>query len=178
MIARTTTFAWAATITAVSGMAQAPASPIPSFGKIVSLPDAAMKPDPQVDYRVAFSITKVSARPDQVNPSLEKVARYVNLLASGGVRPGKGNILAVVHGPATDLVLKDEAFQRKHGIRNPNLPLIEALRNAGVEVHVCGQALAIQKIARADVYSSATIDLSALVTLTTLQLRGWPVIPD
>lgn len=166
------------TITGAPATAQSPANPIPNFGKIASLPDAAMQPDPTVDYRVAFSITKAAARPDRVNPSLEKVARYMNLLASGGVRPKKGNVLAVVHGPATDLVLKNDAFRRKHKVSNPNLALIEALRKAGVEVHVCGQALASQEITPADVYSAATVDLSALVTLTTLQLREWAIMTD
>ena len=159
-------------------MAQPTASPIPNFGKITSLPNAAMQPDPKVDYRVAFNITKAAARPDQVNPSLEKVARYINLLAAGGVHPSKGNVVAVVHGPATDVALKNNAFQRKHGGRNPNIPLIEALGKAGVEVHVCGQALASQQIPQADVFKGVTVDLSALVTLTTLQQKGWSVISD
>jgi intracellular sulfur oxidation DsrE/DsrF family protein len=178
MIARTMTVALAISATGAAQIAPAAASPIPSFGKIAPLPDAAMQPDPHVKYRVAFSITRSDARRDEVNPGLEKVARYINLLAAGGVRPRKGDVLAVVHGPATELVLNDDAFRRKYGTSNPNIALIDALRKAGVEVHVCGQALAAQKIARADVYSGATVDVSALVTLTTLQLRGWSVMAD
>ena len=148
---------------------------ISQFGKIVPLPNAAMQPDPELNYRVAFSITKAAARPDRVNPSLEKVARYLNLLTAGGVRPAKMNIVAIIHGPATELVLRDDAFRRKYGSSNPNSALIDALVKAGVEIHVCGQALAGQKIAPEDVSSLVAIDLSALVTLTTLQLRGWAV---
>ena len=159
-------------------VAQPSSNPIPHFGKITPLPDAGMQPDPSLDYRVAFSITKAAAKPDQVNASLEKVARYVNLLAAGGVYPRKGKVLVVVHGPATDLILKDEAFRRKHGARNPNIPLMAALEKAGVDVHVCGQALAAQKITKGDVYSGVVIDLSALVTLTTLELKGWAVLAD
>lgn len=178
MIARVIALVLTVMLTGSPAMAQSTASPIPAFGKIAPLPQAAMQPDPTVNYRVAFSIAKAAATPDRVNPGLEKVARYLNLLAAGGVHPRKGNILAVVHGPATDLVLNDDAFQRKHGIRNPNIALIEALEKAGVGVHVCGQALASQKIAPADIHPGATVDLSALVTLTTLDQKGWSVVTD
>ena len=168
----------AITLVGTPAVGQPTSSPIPNFGKITPLPNAAMQPDPEVEYRVAFNITKAAAKPDQVNQGLEKVARYINLLASAEVHPRNGNVWAVVHGKATDVVLKDNAFQRKHGVSNPNIALIEALGKAGVQVHVCGQALAGQQIPRADVYTGVTVDLSALVTLTTLQQRGWSVISD
>lgn len=160
-------------------MAQSPENPlIAPYGKIAPAPDAAKQPDPAINYRVAFSIAKPSPEPGKVNPSLDKVARYLNLLASAKVTPKKGNIIAVVHGPATDLVLDHRAFRAKHGVDNPNLALINALARAGAEVHVCAQALAGQKIPRSDVASSVTVDLSALTTLTTLQLKGWSVMSD
>lgn len=178
MFAKGMTLVLAVMLMGAPAVAQPTSSPIPNFGKITSLPNAAMQPDPKVDYRVVFNITKGAARPDQVNPSLEKVARFMNLLVAGGVHPTKGNIVAVVHGPATEVVLEHDAFRRKHGASNPNIPLIEALTKAGIEVHVCGQALASQRIAQADVLSDVTIDFSALVTLTTLQLKGWSVVAD
>ena len=178
MFAKGMTLVLAVMLMGAPAVAQPTSSPIPNFGKITSLPNAAMQPDPKVDYRVAFNITRAAAKPDQVNPSLEKVARYINLLAAGGVHPSNGSVLAVVHGRATDLVLKDNAFQRKHGVSNPNIALIKALEKAGVQVHVCGQALAGRQIAQADVSTGVTVDLSALVTLTTLQQKGWSVISD
>jgi intracellular sulfur oxidation DsrE/DsrF family protein len=178
MFAKRMAFVLAVMMVGAPAAAQPTSSPIPNFGKITPLPNAAMQPDPKVDYRVAFDITEAAAKPDQLNRSLEKVARYINLLASAGVHPRKGNVLAVVHGKATDLVLKDNAFQRKHGVSNPNIALIEALGKAGVEVHVCGQALAGRRIAQADVFTGVTVDLAALVTLTTLQQKGWSVISD
>jgi intracellular sulfur oxidation DsrE/DsrF family protein len=179
MIIKATALVLAPLIFGAPAMARDAANPqIAGFGKIVRLPHAAMQPDRELDYRVAFNISKAAAQPDQVNPGLEKVARYINLLAASGVHPKKGSILAVVHGPATELVLNQGAFRRKHGTGNPNIPLIEALAEAGVEVHVCGQALAGQKIAHSEVFSGVTIDLSALVTLTTLQLKGWSVVSD
>jgi len=48
---------------------------IPYFGLIVPVPDAAMRADPKLDYRVAFSVTRAAIRSDQVNPGLDKVAK-------------------------------------------------------------------------------------------------------
>jgi len=151
---------------------------IAGFGAITPDADTANQPDRTMAYRVAFSITKSPADPAQVNPSLDKVARFVNLLGSGGVSVQPGNIVAVVHGPATPLVLDDSAYQARFGRPNPNGPLIAALRKAGVEVHVCSQAMHGNGIDKASVASGIAIDLSAMTTVATLQLRGWALITD
>lgn len=94
------------------------------------------------------------------------------------MKPENRHVLAIVHGPATELVLDHDAFRARHKRDNPNIALIEALARAGVEVHVCAQALAGQKIARDEVSPAVVIDLSALTTLTTLELKGWSVMSD
>ncbi len=151
---------------------------IADYGAIHPAPDGANQPDATIEYRVVFSITKPADSPDKINPSLEKIARFVNLLASNGVKPKPGDIVAIVHGAATPSVMSDAAYRAKFDAANPNLPLIAALEKAGVEVHVCSQALAGQKIGKEAVAAPVTIDLSALTTLATLQLKGWAMIPD
>lgn len=176
---RTLIFATLLAAMGTQAFAQSPINPvITPYGKIAPAPTAAMQPDLALDYRVVFSITKAPPAPDKLNPSLERVARYLNLLAAGGVKPANRHVIAVVHGPATQLVLNHRAFRAKHGIDNPNITLIEALRRAGVEVHVCAQALAGQKITSSDMSPLVVTDLSALTTLTTLQLKGWSVMTD
>lgn len=148
------------------------------YGSIVPVPGAAIRADPELNYRVAFSVTKAAPRSDQVNLGLEKVARYVNLLRSEGVPRRRVSIVVAVHGAATGSLLTNDAYNRKHGGQNPNFELISELREAGVSVHVCGQALAGQKIERASILPGVLVDLSALVTLTTLQLKGWALVTD
>ena len=151
---------------------------IPGYGAITPMPDAANMPDKALAYRALFNITKGPSGPGKVNPSLDKVARFINLLGSGGVRAGEGNLVAIVHGAATPLVLSDAAYRAKYGPANPNIPLIAALRRAGAEVHVCSQALAGHKIKRGELNPDIIVDLSAMTTLSTLQLKGWALIPD
>lgn len=147
-------------------------------GLIVPVPGAAIRADPELNYRVAFSVTKAATRSDQINPGLEKVARYVNLLRAEGVPSRRVSIVVAVHGAATGSLLTNEAHIRKHGGPNPNVELVTGLREAGVSVHVCGQALAGQKIERTSILPGVLVDLSALVTLTTLQLKGWALVTD
>ena len=175
-----TVIAAAAAIPAASALAaQSSAGPaIADYGRIFPEPDAANQPDPALRYRVVFNITKAPPEPTKLNPSLEKVARFLNLLAEGGVKPAPGDVVAIVHGPATTLVLTSEAYRQKYGVDNPNLGLIDALRATGAEVHVCSQALHGQAIPRDAVASQIVVDVAALTTLTKLQLQGFALVPD
>jgi intracellular sulfur oxidation DsrE/DsrF family protein len=152
---------------------------IPQFGGIFPMPTANERPDPKLRYRVIFNITKSAVSPDKLNPSLEKVARLVNLLGADGVRPAVGDIVAIVQGPATPLILQNAAYAaRTKEEKNPNLALITALKKAGVSVRVCSQAMIGNDITADQVAADVIIDDSALTTLTNLQLRGYALIPD
>jgi intracellular sulfur oxidation DsrE/DsrF family protein len=173
--------------------------PIQHYGPIAPTAGAKERPDPSLRYRVVFNITHADTSPDKANPSLESVARFLNLLAADGVRPQPGDVVAVVHGPATVAVLTDEAYARHSGgmsvhgaslawfeqllsagrpARNPSLPLIARLRAAGVTVSVCSQALHAQSIRADEVAPGVRLDVSALTTMANLQLRGYALIPD
>lgn len=150
---------------------------IAGYGRVTPLPDAANQPDSALRYRVVFDVTKAADGPDKINPTLDRVARFVNLLATRGITPQPGDIVAVVHGPATLAILSDAAHRTRNKMDNPNIPLIHALKAAGVEVHVCGQALHGMGFTGADLAPGVVEDLSALTTVTTLQLKGWALVP-
>jgi intracellular sulfur oxidation DsrE/DsrF family protein len=151
---------------------------IQDYGAVRPLPHAAEQPDTAVPYRVVFDIRGAASAPDQVNPGLNYVARFVNLLALAGVPAGRARLVAMVHGRATESALGNAAYRAKHGRDNPNLELIQRLRESGAEVHVCGQALAEQEIAATAVDLQVQIDLAGFMTLANLQLRGYALIPD
>jgi len=152
---------------------------IVGYGKTFPTDGAQTRPDARQRYRVLFNITKAAPSSDKPNPSLEKVARFVNLLAIDGVKPSPGDIVAIVHGPATPSILQNAAYGRKADNKpNPNLELIARLEAAGVTVAVCDQALHGQGFDQGDVARGVRVDVSALTTLATLQLRGWALIPD
>ena len=162
---------------AAAAVAQPSFPVIKEHGGIQPTVGAMERPDQALRYRVVFNVTKPTAA-GKSNPTLERVARFVNLLGADGVRPRAGDLVAIIHGAATPSVMKEEAFKARYGSANPDLAVIAALRSAGVEVHVCSQALAGNKIARSDLNPLVQVDVAALTTLANLQLRGYALIPD
>ena len=170
-------------IAVMSGVGAVAAGPrqsvITDYGAITTVEGATERPDRSLRYQVLFSVTKAASSPDKVNPSLEKVARFLNLLGADGVRPERGDVVVIVHGQATPIIAGNGAYATKTGTAmNPNLALIAALKRAGVSVRVCSQALVGNGIAPATVDKAVEVDVSALTTMATLQIRGWAMIPD
>jgi intracellular sulfur oxidation DsrE/DsrF family protein len=155
----------------------APTQVITAAGNIHPLPKAAYQPNPAATYKVVFSLTKGSDKPDQVNPALERVARAVNLYASAGVPLDHLKFVAVAYGPATPVVLDDEHYKAQFGVANPNLAVIAQLRKAGVAVAVCGQAMAEHHYPAEWASKDVTLSLSALTTITELQQQGYALMP-
>lgn len=162
-------------------LARAEIRPVPpligDFGKTAPIENAGERPDPAVDYKVVMSVTKAGEE-GAVPPALDKAARLANLLAQAGVPADRRHIVVVLHGPATAAVLNEAGLKARGKPSNPSAALIASLTEAGVKVHVCGQALAGAKIARTEVLPQVQVDLSALTTLSTLQLRGYALLPD
>ena len=150
---------------------------IVGYGKIHPLADAAYQPDKTATYKVVFALTKGPKTPADVNPALDHVARTVNLYVAAGVPLTQLKFVAVASGDATALALDDAAYRSRFNTANPNLPLIAALRHAGVDVAVCGQAVAEHHFAYSEVDKSVTTALSALPTITTLEHQGYSLMP-
>ena len=149
----------------------------PGYGKIHALPQAAYLPQKGITYKVVFALTKPAKTPDQVNPSLDRVARTVNLYVAAGVPLDRLKFVAVAYGEATPLALNDEQYRVKFGISNPNLPLVKLLRKAGVDIAVCGQAVPEHQYEYEWVDSSITTALSSLTAITTLEQQGYVLMP-
>ena len=150
---------------------------IKGYGPVQPLPKAAVQPDKSVKYKVLFDITQASKGVDQANPGLGHVARFINVMASGGLMPKDMELVAVVHGGATPAVLKNEVFKATFKKDNPNLKLIKDLKEAGVKLYVCGQALADDRFKDEWVNEEIQVALSALVVVPTFQLKGYAYLP-
>ncbi len=161
-----------------SSSAQTPTAPlIAGYGRTAPVEHAGVRPDPSLDYKVVVNVTEAGG-PDRPPMGLEKAARLANLLAESGVPADRRHIVVIISGPATAAVLTEAAMKARGKGTNPSADLISKLNAAGVGVHVCGQALAGAKIARSEVLPEVQVDLSALTTLSTLQLQGYALVPD
>jgi intracellular sulfur oxidation DsrE/DsrF family protein len=148
--------------------------PVPGYEPARDVPGAHEMPDPNAVYKIVFSAGTAPAKPGDVNPTLATVARYLNTLAKYGVPADHRRLAVVFHQGGTDAVMNNETFKaRNNGQDNPNLALIQALKKAGVDFRVCGQALLGRKIDPATVLPEIQVDLWAMTTMLNLQTRGY-----
>ena len=102
----------------------------------------------------------------------------MNQFASAGIRPDQVQMVIVLHGPATKAALSHDAYaKRSGGEKNPNLDLISHLRKAGVEVFVCGQALAHRNFGIHEGAPEVTVAFSAATVNINRQADGYAYIP-
>ena len=145
------------------------------YGGVKPLPDAVEQP--RAGAKVVFDVT-ADSKPDELNKGLERAARLLNLYGAAKLKATDVKIVAVLHGEATKAVLTDAAYESRTGHKtNPNLPLIAELRNAGVDVQVCGQALNYKGIADSEVADKVAVAVSALTVLVNRQANGFAYAP-
>ncbi len=130
-------------------------------------------PDPGTDYKVVFSVA-ANAKDDEVHPTLKTIALYLNTLAHNGVSANHRHIVAMFHQGGGDAVLANEVYKSRHkGVDNPNVDMLKTLKDAGVELRVCGQGLLGKKLEPSQLLPGVQADLWAMTTMVNLQLRGY-----
>ena len=124
---------------------------IQGYGPVHVWPEAVDRPNARTTYKALFDVTQAGTSLDKLNPGLDHIARAVNVFAAAGVRLSHLKFVVIIHGPATPVALDDKTFEAKFGHPNPNLAVIEALKKAGVDIMVCGNALADMEYTPAEV---------------------------
>jgi intracellular sulfur oxidation DsrE/DsrF family protein len=148
---------------------------VPGHGGVVPLPRAAEQP--RKGAKAVFDIT-ADAKPGEVNPGLEQIARLLNLYGVAKLTAGDVKIAAVCHGAADKAVLSDAAYAARFKVAaNPNLPVIRDLKKAGVEVFVCGQSLHELGYKTEEVAEEVPVADSAMLVLVNKQVDGYAYIP-
>ena len=150
---------------------------IAGYGEVIPVENAGERPDPALDYKVVLNATK-GGTDDSPVPFLDKAAKVANLLAQSGVPAEHRHIVVIVQAAATMGVLNEAGLKARGKTKNANADLIAKLIAAGVSVRACGQALAGAKIARSEVLPGVQVDLSALSTVSALQLKGYALLVD
>ncbi len=149
---------------------------VPGYEPARDVAGAAELPDPTIDYKILFSVSNgAKDRDADVNPMLPTIARYLNTLGKYNVPADHRHLVVMFHqrSPDFDIVLTNEAYKARYGKDNPNIALIHALKQAGVEFRACGQALGGRKIDAKDVNPDIQIDLWAMTSMLNLQMKGF-----
>lgn len=149
---------------------------IEGYGAVYAVPAPDFATPRDREYRVVFDVSDAPEAVDQVNPSIETLARFLNMHAQAGVPPARLHLALVLHGAAGKYALTDEAYRRRFGVPNPNTALIGALHRAGVRVILCGQTAAHRGFPATDLAEPVERALSAMTALVILQADGYELI--
>ncbi|MEQ1946675.1 MAG: DsrE family protein [Bryobacteraceae bacterium] len=167
-------FFYATALLAMSaGLSFAQELAVPGAEVAKDVPNAKLTPNPKTTYKVLFDVARETPKEGEVNPMLAATARYVNTLAKYGVNADHRKIAVIFHQGGTDYIMKNDAYKERHGKDNPNAAIILALKKAGVEFHVCGQAVLGRKIDQKDIMPEIQVDLWALTTIIELEQQGY-----
>lgn len=156
---------------------------IKEHGGIVVLPDAAQQP--KQNSKVVLDIIS-DKKSGKVITGFDRAALILNQYTQANAGTENGLKLSIIlHGPATQAALSDEGYARhtepyardQGSGKNPNLDLIRQLKKAGVEIYVCGQALAHHGYGTDEVAPEVTVAVSAATVNINLQTDGYAYIP-
>jgi intracellular sulfur oxidation DsrE/DsrF family protein len=146
---------------------------IEGYGGVHPDPNLPVRPSPQTQYRILVDVLHVNDNPAKVAASLQRLARLVNLLGYGGAPPTHVHIVAVLDERAGLLALSNVAYHTQFNVDNPNAELLHRLRVAGVELMVCGQAMAEAGWEASSLLPDVTVTLSALTDLVIYGQQGY-----
>ena len=146
---------------------------IPNIGGVHPRPDLPVRPDPKVDYKIFADIVSKDRDPSGQFQGLERLARLVNLMDYGKVPSNHVHIVALLDGQSGYAAAKNVFYEKQFKADNPNLPIVHALRKAGVKILICSQTLAENGIPDKIVDPVVTITLSALTDVVVYGQKGY-----
>ncbi|MBB6327326.1 intracellular sulfur oxidation DsrE/DsrF family protein [Algoriphagus iocasae] len=149
---------------------------VKGFGGIYEVPDATERPDPTLEYKIMVDMSTGADDPKQISRWVDNVARLMNLHGLAGVPQENMHVKVVVHGGAIFTILNNEEYQKRYQVDNPNLPVYQALKDAGVDIYVCGQSMRARSLSKSDISPLIEIAHSALTTITTYVPQGYTLL--
>jgi len=149
---------------------------IKSAGAVWNLDQLDLPTDTQKTYKAVFDIMNSPEDPDQINASMETIARFLNMHAQQGVPASKLQAAMVVHNKASKDLLQNPFYKDRYGVSNPNTTMLKELMDAGVTVIFCGQSSMARNIPQEETIPGVQTALSAMTALISLQDEGYRLI--
>lgn len=146
------------------------------FGAVFTIDDADLLLDTDKNYKVIFDVYTDDKKPENMNPLINTVARFMNMHAQNGLPEDQMDIVVVLHGAALKNALTEKVFKKKYRVKHPNAALIEDLVDKNVKIYVCGQSMKSRGYEAKDISEHVKISLSALTALVKYQSEGYQII--
>jgi intracellular sulfur oxidation DsrE/DsrF family protein len=165
----------------VAGSASAqwpePKSPvIPEADGYVLIPNAAVRPRADHVYKAVFDATGFPKNPASLLPSVNNLSAELNALGVEGIPPANAKFAIVFHGPSVDGLLDSAHYKSRFGVANPNLKVLAELKRLGVELFVCGQNLAAEKVDPRVLTPDVRVASDAFIVLMEYQNNGYALL--
>ena len=146
------------------------------FGAVFTIEDADLLLDTDKNYKVIFDVYTDNKKPENMNPLINTVARFMNMHAQNGLSEDQMDIVVVLHGAAVKNALTEKTFKKAYKTKHPNTDLISELVEKGVKIYVCGQSMKSKGYDAKDISEDVKISLSALTALVKYQSEGFQII--
>lgn len=146
-------------------------------GSHFPVPNVTFQVPTDLEYKVFWDTHVGSPKPGEANPAFEVPARFLNQAAVIGVPREKVHVAIVVHGTAGEEMLNNAEYRARKGTDNPNIPLLEEMSKAGVQIILCGQTAAKQKLTRDNILPFVLVAPSAAWAEAVLLRQGYTVNP-
>ncbi|UJH67460.1 DsrE family protein [Allomuricauda sp. SCSIO 65647] len=149
---------------------------IADYGAVWEVPDTDYETRTNGDLKVVFDIMNSPNGLGEPNKSIETAARFLNMHAKSGIKPGQMKVILVVHNKASKDILTNEGYQKRFGMNNPNAEMIRQLLDVGVQFVFCGQSSLSRNIPIEETISGVQLALSAMTALIQSQNDGYRLI--
>ena len=149
---------------------------IENYGSTFAIDDSDFKIDPNKVYKVVFDIHNYPEDPGSLNPMINTLARFINMHTNAGIPLKNLKVVGIIHNKASKDAMNNEAYHEKFGVDNPNIPLMEALEEAGAEIYMCGQSIHARGVDPARMAAPIKTALSAMTVILSKQSEGYQLI--
>ncbi|HET8858365.1 DsrE family protein [Marivirga sp.] len=150
---------------------------VKGFGGIYKMENLVEELEEGSKVKVIVELVSGNEMPEEYSFWVNNIARLMNLHGIEGVSPADLDVKVVVHGPAVfDLLSHGNYFEKYRIPKNPNIPLLEALDEAGAEIIICGQSLYMMDLGRNELWEKTKVATSALTTITKNVADGYVLI--
>ncbi len=149
---------------------------IKNYGKVYTIENPELNLQKDKEYKVIFDIYTNTTKEGAINPLINTVARYLNMHGQNGIDAKNMKVAFVMHGKAAKDALNNDAYKKLFGIENPNAKLITALKDANVDIFVCGQSYKSRGFPVKGISKDVKLSLSALTALVEYQENGYKII--
>jgi len=137
------------------------------------IPNPSFAADKSIQYKVLWDVTVGPEKPGGLVAGFSTPANFFVMAEQEGVARKNVHLALIVHGTATQSLLSAAAYKAATGADNANIPLLEALNAAGVQIIVCGQALVNRKVPRDGLLPFVKVSTSATMARATLAAQGY-----